>query len=333
MPDVETHQDKNWLNNYKSFSSNRDIKDLTFLDLWNEYEKYIKLNLKYQSYIKTISKFKNHILPYFSDFKVLDINHIVYVNWKLEIEKKGYSYKYVSAIHHSVVNILNYAMKFYNLTENVASKVGNFKKSKFIQKKFNVWTVNEFKKFISVVDENVYKLFFMTLFFTGLRVGECIALTWEDYQNGYIDINKTISKTKVNDEYITNSPKTNSSNRRIKLTDNLIYLLDKEYERVKILPNFSHEWYIFGGIKPLTQTTIGRRKDKYCELANVKKIKIHEFRHSHATLLTSQNVPITNIAQRLGHSDTNMTLNTYSHFVSSDEDKTINVLNSISETL
>lgn len=332
MPDVKKQLgvNKKWLDNCKElFSTNVDIKDLKFIDLWNDYEKNIKLNLKYQSYMKTISKFKNHILPYFSDFKVIDIDHRIYLSWKIEIEKKGLKYKTLSSIHLSMVNILNYAMKYYNLDYNIASKVGNFKKSKFIKKNIDFWTYEEFSNFIKVVDDDLYKLFFETLYRTGARQGECLALTWNDFQEDYIDINKTISKTKENGEYVINSPKTESSYRRIKIDNVLIELLKTEYNRVSKLLFFNNECFIFGGIKPLAPTTIGRKKNKYCDLANVKKIRIHDFRHSHASLLLSQGVPITVISQRLGHSDIYMTLNTYSHLIPKDEDKAINVLNSL----
>lgn len=96
---------------------------------------------------------------------------------------------------------------------------------------------------------------------------------------------------------------------------------------------FEDNWYLFGGIHPLAPTTIGRKKDKYCALANVKKIRIHDFRHSHASLLLSKNVPIIFISKRLGHSDINMTLGTDSHMIPNDEDKAIDILNHLKQNL
>ena len=104
------------------------------------------------------------------------------------------------------------------------------------------------------------------------------------------------------------------------------YSIKKEQQEQE---GFSNDWYIFGGKKPLSQTTIGRIKNKYCEIAGVKKIRLHDFRHSHATLLLSKSVPITVIAQRLGHSDIATTLNIYSHLVNTDVEKAINILNDI----
>ena len=105
--------------------------------------------------------------------------------------------------------------------------------------------------------------------------------------------------------------------------------LNKLKEYYKNIIDFNEDWYVFGGIKPITPTTIGRRKDEYCVKAGIKKIRIHDLRHSHASLLLSNGVPITVISKRLGHSTIQMTLNTYAHLIPEDEDKAINMLNSL----
>ena len=303
-----------------------DLSTLTFLDLWNEYNNYMKEKLKTQTYTKITNNIKNH----FSKYLVKDITAKIYVNWQIQVEEKDYKYSFKSNLHTSMVSILNYAVKFYDLKSNIASKVGGFNKRKEKVKNVNFWTIDEYKKFISVVDDDLYKLFFSTLFFTGVRLGECIALNWTDFKDGYLDINKTISKEKDSSgNYVFNSPKTPSSFRKIKLDNCLVSSFNNLYKKEKLKSDFNDKWFIFGGKKPLTQTTIGRRKNLYCDIAGVKKIRLHDFRHSHATLLLSQGVPITVISQRLGHSNINMTLNTYSHLVPTDEIKAINIINSI----
>ena len=78
----------------------------------------------------------------------------------------------------------------------------------------------------------------------------------------------------------------------------------------------------------MARTTIKSKKDHY-EKAKVKKIRIHDFRHSHASLLLSWNIPISVISKRLGHSDISMTLKVYSHLMPLDEEKAINTLNNL----
>lgn len=303
---------------------------ITFYDLWLEYNNYILLKLKPQSYRKINSNFKNHILPFFKDFKLKNINQRDYMQWQLEIENKGFKNSYNKQLHTTMVGILNYAIRFGYIEKNIASLVGGFTKKRYEKKNVDFWTLEEFKKFISVINDKMYKLLFNTLYFTGLRLGECLALTWEDLKYDCIDINKTISKEKdKNGNYIINSPKTLTSIRSIKIDNDLVNLFSTLYNEQSKLDNFNNSWFIFGGTKPFTQTTVTRRKNIYCEIAGVKKIRLHDFRHSHATLLLSYGIPITVISQRLGHADTNMTLNTYSHLVNKDTDKAIDLINDI----
>lgn len=310
-----------------------ETNNITFYTLWIEYNDYIHLKLKPQSYRKMNSNFKNHILPFFKDYRLKDINHRVYMKWQQEIENKGFKNSYNKHLHGTMVSIFNYAIKFEYLEKNVPSKVGGFTKKRNERKNVDFWTLEEFNQFISVIDDKMYELLFKTLYYTGLRIGECLALTWEDLKYNYIDVNKTISKEKdKNNEYIINSPKTETSYRKIKIDNELIDLFNELYQTKSKIKVFNKSWFIFGGSKPLAQTTVTTRKNKYCEKANVKKIRLHDLRHSHATLLLSNSVPITVISQRLGHADTNLTLNTYSHLISKDIDKAVELINNIKST-
>lgn len=311
----------------------QDTTDMTFLDLWNEYNSYLLIKLKKQSYRKINSNFKLHVLPFFKDYKLKDIKPKVYLEWMNLIKEKGFKNSYNANLHATLTGILNYAVKFEYINTNVASKIGGFSKKKNEIKNVDFWTLDEYKQFISVVDDTLYKLLFNTLFFTGLRIGECLALNWNDFKYNYLDINKTISKEKdKNNNYIINPPKTPTSNRKVMIDNELIELFNKLHEIQSKMNSFNDSWFIFGGVKPLTQTTVTRRKNVYCVKAKVKKIRLHDFRHSHATLLISRNVPITVISQRLGHSDTNMTLNTYGHLVLTDIDKAVDMINNLKLT-
>ena len=304
-----------------------DYSKITFYELWTQYRDYKKIHLKAQSFRSVESRIINHILPYFKEYKINKITNSVYLKWQMEIEKKGYKYKYNSSLHGAMVNILNYAIKFYGLKDNVALLTGNFRRKTELKPKVDFWTNEEFLKFIDCVDDFVYEVLFKTLYYTGLRQGEALALNWNDFKDGYLDITKTISKEIVDNNRVINTPKTDKSIRQVKLDDELINKLNRLKRYYQGFEGFDNNWFIFGGINPLSPSTIGRKKNKYCESAKVKKIRIHDFRHSHASLLLSMNVPITVISKRLGHSDINMTLNTYSHMIPKDEDKAVDILN------
>ena len=310
--------------------NNDTLNALTFSELWEEYSNYKKVKLKPQSYRKIKNNFVNHILPYFKDYLVKDIDSKVYLDWMGKINDETYTFAFKSSLHYCINNILNYAMKIYGLKENIATKIGTFNKHSNKPKKTDFWTIEEFNKFMSVIDDENDYLLFRALYFTGMRIGEASALTWRDFDGTSFYINKTMSKEKDKDgNYIITSPKTLSSNRIIKLDKKTIQLIKKKYRKDKENKAFTDDWYIFRNSKPLTQTTVSRKKNDYCELSRVKKIRLHDFRHSHATLLLSHGVPVTAIAQRLGQSDLSVTLNTYIHLIPNDENRAINLIDSL----
>ena len=320
------HAESEFLLNYNILNDNNDI---LFIDLYYEYIKYKKQNLKYQSFRTYKSKIEKHILPFFKDYKINNIKSNDYIEWKEYIINKNFSYKYNCSLHICMVNILNFAYKFYNLNENVASKVGNFSKRNYFPK-VNFWTFNEFNQFINNVDDKVYYSLFTILYYTGMRLGECLALNWNDIKDNCIYVNKNLIRKNINNP-IFNTPKTPSSVRIIKIDKYTLNVLNDLKDFYKKSIGFDNKWFVFGGLNPLATTTIERRKNYYCKISNVKQIKIHEFRHSHATLLISKGVPISVISKRLGHSDMSTTLKIYSHLIPEDEDKAVNMLDKIRE--
>ena len=303
---------------------------ITFEEAYNQYLNYIELRLKFQSIRKIKSRFKNHILNYFKNYNINEIRETDYLNWQLEIEKYSFTYSYKKTLHFAMVSFLNYCITYFNLDKNVASKVGCFKNKDNIKVHNDFYTLSEFNIFIKYVTDNVYKQFFNLMFYTGTRPGEAMALRFSDLKDGLLSINKTISKELKNGSRVINTPKTKSSNRIIAI-DNILnqdlFNLQKYYQEK--YNNYSYDYYIFGGIKPLTFTTITRIKNKACESAKIKQIRLHDFRHSHATLLVQNHLMINEISRRLGHSNVAITLNTYVHTDFEQEKKVINTLNSL----
>lgn len=305
------------------------LKNLTFFQLYENYIKYYDSKNRGQSMRRITSYFRNHILPYFKDAIVTKITTNDYLDWKQIILSKELSDSFNKGLHGAVVTILNYAMKTYGLEKNVAKEMGGFKKT-YNKKIKNVWSYEEFIEFISVIDNIVDKSLFFVLYDTGMRYGELAALKWYDFDGKNIDINKTISKEFGNDKkYIITDPKTKSSKRIIKLTDDAIELLNELKKYFKKLENFNDDWYIFGGIKPYSHTTANNHKNKYCKLSKVTQITLHEFRHSHVSLLLSKQMPITDISERLGHADSSITLGIYSHMLRKEKDTIVTMLNEL----
>jgi len=294
----------------------------------NEYLKYVSLKDKPQSYNKIKSRIELYIKPYFNlnDY-VENITTKDYLNYQYKINSLDISYKYKKIIHYTNVALLNYCIKYLGLSKNVASIVGNFKNNE-IKKEFNIWTIKEFKYFIKSIEKKdyVYKILFKFMFYTGCRLGECLALTWKDINHNEININKTITKENIDGKRKISTPKTKSSIRKINIDIFLqldLFFLKKYYLKNN---NFNYDSYVFGYNKPLSPTTIERKKNFYCDKANVKKIRLHDFRHSHTTILLSKGIPIKVVSDRLGHSDVSMTLNTYTHILNKDKKRVMKTL-------
>lgn len=310
---------------------NNDVSfNISFKELYLDYLEHQKNNVKTRTLLTFTNRFEKHVLPYFENKKIKDITLKNYQEWKKIINNKNYTNNYKKGIHTNIVSLFNYGIRFHNLKTNIPSIVGGFKDTE-IKKELLFWTYEEFKQFINVVDDNTYYCFFNSLYYTGMRLGETLALNWNDidFEKGEIKINKSISRRVKGKDYTITSPKTKSSNRTVLMPKELLNIYNKYFQEQKQIKGFELQWFVFGGFRPLPETSIARNKDKYCEISGVKKIRIHDFRHSHASLLINKGANVTIIAQRLGHSDIAMTLNTYSHMFPNSQKEIVHLIDNI----
>lgn len=310
---------------------------MKFTEIVNNYLLFKEVKGKPQSIRSIKSRINNYVLPYFKKYNIEDIDPKKYIEWQEQIESRNFSYKYKKTLHYTMVSIFNYAKLFYNYDNNIPSKVGNFNNCYNIPREVNVWDYEEFKLFNKAIEKTkindsdiIYKTLYSFMYFTGCRLGECLALTFEDLNDDVININKTISKEFINGKRQITTPKTKKSIRKIHID----YTLKNELNNLReyysnITDLFQENWYIFGGKEPLSPTTVERRKNLYCEIANIKKIRLHDFRHSHASLLLSSGVPISAISERLGHSDITTTMSVYIHLIPKDEERVLTAINTL----
>ena len=195
----------------------------------------------------------------------------------------------------------------------------------------NFFTLEEYNEFDSVIDNFSFHLFFEILFYLGLRQGECQALTWKDIdlENGKIKITKTLTTKIKGQKWTISSPKTKNSIRTLPLTKKLIEDLKKQKIEAMKFKDYSENWFVFGNSFPFPETTIQVKKNKYCKLANVKQIRVHDFRHSCASLLINKGATISLVSKYLGHSNISITLNTYTHMYKSELEDMTDILNKL----
>lgn len=296
-----------------------------FLDVYSDYLLYAKKKQKKQSFTTMKYKFDLHILPFFESMYLEDITSKVILEWEDYILSENFSNNQNKSLYYILSGFFEYCKLFYAFDKKIISNVGSFKK-KYEEDKHDFYTLEEFKHFIKYVDDEIYKQFFNLMFYTGVRPGEAMALKFKDIKNGYITISKTIN-SHGNRELGTT--KTNSSNRTIRIDKVLERDLLKLKEVYTEKYEFNDDFFIFGGIKPLSPTTINRRKKKACEKANIRPITLHQFRHSHATFLLQKGIMVNEVSKRLGHSKTSTTLDIYSHTDLTQEKRVFDTLNSV----
>lgn len=290
--------------------------NVKFNEAIDNFYNYVKFKNKSTTYSSIKYRIDKYILPYFNNKNLFKLTKKDYLEWQYYINTLDLRYNYKSSLHCTFSKFLNFCIIYYDLPYNVATIVGNFKNDN-VENNGDVWTIQEFNLFINVVDNLKYKVIFELLYFTGMRKGEVLALTWSDidFNKKKISVNKTITR-----DHEIHSPKTKSSNRVISIPD---YLLNDLFDLKKY---YCKNELIFYDI---TFSNLLRIKNYYCKKANVKQIKIHEFRHSHAYFLFDNNVPIDEIKYRLGHSKISMTMDTYLRFIPINEKNVISTLSSI----
>lgn len=296
-------------------------EDILFVDLANKYLEHQKTRIKESSYITILSKINNHIIPYFKDKSMSEITPLFVLEWQHSINH--YAYEHKSALRSQLSSIYKYGERYFNVT-NIMGRVEPFRNTE-AKKEMSFWTLDEFNTFISCCEEETYILFFKFLYITGCRRGEALALTWNDidFSNQNVKISKNLTRKTSDGAWKIVTPKNVSSNRNIDLPLNFC----KELSAFKKQSPNTH--FIFGSETPLHENKVSRIFKLYTEKANLKPIRIHDIRHSCASLLISQGISIVAVSHRLGHKNIEQTLNTYSHLMPNESQKMISIFEGI----
>ncbi|MBR2354356.1 MAG: site-specific integrase [Clostridia bacterium] len=308
-----------------------DPGNMMFSELLEQYMKFTKGRVKESSYYDIESKVKNRLMPYFTDKKIKEITPKMISDW---IETIDYSYSSKIWIFSTLSSIFKYGTKYYDIN-NVMVKVDRPRNME-MPKEMQIWTPEEFSSFIAHVDGQGYEMLFRTLYVTGCRRGEAQALTWEDLlENHEIRINKSMTTKTKSGIYSITTPKNKGSVRNITVPSFLFdqLLRFREEQKEQLGSEWSPTCFIFGGLRPLPSSTVDHKFSQATQAANIKKIRIHDLRHSCASILISKGVSIVAVSRQLGHSNVEQTLNTYSHMMPDDKTLIRNTLDDLGTQL
>ena len=280
------------------------------------YEKDVKPKLKLNTWLSKEHIIRTKILPYFGKLRISEISTKEIITWQNEMlayrdeKKKPYSQTYLKTLHNQLSAIFNHAVRYYELRSNPAAKVGNMGSEEHREMLF--WTKEEYKKFsFEMMDKPVSFYAFEMLYWCGIREGELLALTPADFDfdKETVTINKSYQR--LHGEDVITTPKTKKSNRTIKMPH---FLCEEMQEYLSMLYGLKKKDRIF----TVTKSYLHHEMDRGAKAAGVKRIRIHDLRHSHISLLIDMGFSAVAIADRVGHESIEITYQ-YAHLFPSKQ--------------
>ena len=300
-----------WLRNFL-ITQKADF-DMKFEDFWKMYCADMETRLREHTMRTKKYIVELKILPYFGNKRVNDITAADIRQWQNELIKMGYSPTYLKTINNQLSAIFNYAVRYYDLKSNPCVKAGSMGKSKAEEMDF--WTGEEFRKFIdSVMNKRLSYMAFMTLYWTGMRMGELLALNPKDVDLEKRTISITKSYQRLGKKDVITPPKTPKSKRVITIPEFLA-------ADIKDYMDSLYELQENDRLFPITKYYLEHEMQRGIKESGVKRIRVHDLRHSHASMLIELGFSPLEIANRLGHEKVETTLNTYAHLYPNKQTK------------
>lgn len=290
--------------------------DMTFEEFVQAYTRDMKPKLKHNTWLTKEHILRTKLLPYFKDKKMRDIRPKDIIQWQNEQisyrDEKGkpYAPTYLKTLQSELSALFNHAVRFYELKSNPVVKAGPLGKGKAEEMLF--WTKEEYKKFADeMMDKPVSFYAFEMLYWCGIREGELLALTAADYDfdKETVTINKSYQR--LHGEDVITSPKTKKSNRTIKMPK---FLCEEMQEYISMLYGLKKKDRIF----TVTKSYLHHEMDRGAKAAGIKRIRIHDLRHSHISLLIDMGFSAVAIADRVGHESIEITYR-YAHLFPSKQ--------------
>lgn len=290
-------------------------REPTVTDLVPEYIRSLQNQNKESTVYDKKHVFDLWIIPMLGNVKMKDLTKEKLINWQEELWQRRdpktmnfYSYKYLSMIRAYLGSFLSWAEDKFEYK----NQLPNVKKPKKIEQakdNINFWTKEEFNQFLESVTVQKYRTFFAMLFYTGRRKSEIVALTPADIKDDIILINKTYSrKTLSKESYKITATKTTRSGESIICKD-----LRKEINKFQ-----GGKPFYFGGKDPMSENAITNAFNRGIKLSGVKKIRIHDLRHSFVSRLIHLGASPYVIASAIGD-NVEQVFKTYGHLYEEDK--------------
>ena len=290
--------------------------EMSFREFFELYKRDRKPRIRENTWRTKEAIVNQKILPYIGDLMLNEINNVTIIQWQNELMKikdkngKNYSPTYLRTIHAQLSSILNHASRYYNLKTNVARDVGSMGEKEADEMLF--WTQDEYERFIEAIKDKPESFYaFELLYWCGLRMGELLALTKEkfDFERHTLKIDESLQR--IDGKNVITAPKTKKSIRTIVMPD---FLTSEIKEYIESFYKLKPKDLIFN----FSKSYLHHEMDRGSKKSQVKRIRIHDLRHSHVSLLIELGFSATAIADRVGHESIDITYR-YAHLFPSKQ--------------
>lgn len=301
----------------QKYKYNTGYESQSLNELYTLFLDYKEKIVKHSTLLKIKQNYDNYIKDFFTNKLCFDITALDIQRWKDYMYDKKLSFNTMKNAFTTLSAILEYGCEYYGLQKNVAKIAKNFKQVKGIKKnKMNFITKEQFDKAIELEPDFIYQTALSILFYTGIRRGEMLSLNVNDldFENNTIKIDETINPKISN---IPNPPKTDKSNRTIQVLPNIMEMIKKV-----VANDDSDDGYIF--LHKIKLTTLKSKCDRMLTKIGFDEkelIRIHDLRHSFASMCINKGVEIQIISEYMGHENISITWDTYGHLYPNSQEK------------
>lgn len=271
--------------------------DMTLNAFYDLYRADTDKKLRNTTKANKANMIETRILPYLGEKKLSEITPLDILSWQNAIQDErtsnGLEYKesYLRSISNWLSAMLNHAVRYYNLPSNPMSKVDRMGRKRTEEMQF--WTKDE------------SYLLFELLYWLGLRSGGALALTPSDFDFAKRRVSITKTYVRINGQDVFNPPKTSKSVRVVSMP---AFLVDEVQDFLLAHPSIKPD----DRLTSRNKSYLSQEMDRGSKIAGVKRIRIHDLRHSHVSLLIEMGFSVLAIADRLGHESTEVTM-VYAH--------------------
>lgn len=300
--------------------------DMRFSSFYELYEADVRPRVRATTWDQKQNVIKSKILPYFGKKKMSSITAKDIMAWQNELmtrtrkNGKPYTETYLRTVDNQLSAIFNHAVRYYGLAKNPVVEAGRIGEKNAEEMSF--WTTDEYLRFSeTLLGTPAHFYAFEILYWCGIREGELLALTPSDidFEKGTLSITKSFTRLKGED--IVGPPKTKKSIRSVQMP---AFLVEELKEYLSIEADIKPEDRIF----PVTKHALRAIIKRGAKAAGLKQIRVHDLRHSHASLLINLGFPAIAIADRLGHESVHITYH-YSHLFPSQQQNMASVLDAL----